>query len=354
LLNIAYIAGLLVCLAHQLPIEVLCFFILIGGVLQFFVHFIAYFFYHFSFGTVKNHMKETWVYLKPIIIKVLFCLPAMSVMEINLIVDGQFASYLPAGSISLLYYATRFMQIPLGVFAIAFSTILLPHFSRIGDYAPKRLQFYLLEAAKFIFWVMIPTTFMMIFFADKIFYTLFYSNKFTLAHVVESRAILIALVVGLLFLALNRVLLNFYYARHVTWLPGIISTVGAALNIWLDYIFVHPFQAMGLALGTTLAGIVQTILFLVFLHLYFGINLYLARFAQFAVRYLLQLLIIFSIFYVSYLILNSAIGLMPSFLSHFLLNNIGFWFWAGPLCLAAFVLIFLTRRWFKVSLYFLD
>jgi len=354
LLNIVYIIGLLVCMVYQLPVEWLCFFILLGGALQFFVHLITYFAYHFNFGTMKHYLLETWNALKPIIIKVLFCLPAMSVMEINLLVDGRFASYLPAGSRTLLYYANRFMGMPLGVVAIAFSTVLLPYFSRIGEYAPKRLQFYLLEAAKFIFWVTIPIMVMMIFFADKIFYTIFCSKKFTLAHVVESRAILIAFVIGLFFLAFNRVLLNFYYAQHVTWLPGIVSAVGATINIWLDYIFVQQFQAMGLALGTTLAGVVQTVLFVLFLHLYFGLKIYLKRFVQFSYRYLLQLLIVLGIFYCAYLSLTIIIQMMPLMLSHFLLNNIGFWLWVGPLSLCAFGILFFTRKLFGIRLYFLD
>ena len=50
----------------------------------------------------------------------------MSVVELGLFIDTSFASLLPAGSVSLIYYANRFMGIPLGVFAVAFSTILLP------------------------------------------------------------------------------------------------------------------------------------------------------------------------------------------------------------------------------------
>jgi len=354
LLNIIYIIGLLVCMAYQLPIEGLCYFILLGGALQFIVHLSAYFYYHFSFSRIKGQFNEAWSYLRPIVIKVLFCLPAMSVMEINMIVDGQFASFLPAGSITLLYYANRFMQIPLGVFALAFSTILLPHFSRIGEYAPQRLQFYLLESAKFIFWVTIPIMIMMIFFADKIFYTIFYSKKFTLAHVAESRYILIAFVAGLFFLAFNRVLLNFYYARHVTWLPGIIAGAGAALNILLDFMFIKRFQAMGLALGTTLAGVIQTVLFVLFLHLYFDLTIYFKRFLLFAFRYLTQLLVVFIIFYVIYLALNYGFSFLPATLSRFFLEKVGFWLWVGPLALGAFGLLYLTRRLFGIHLYFLD
>jgi len=36
---------------------------------------------------------------------------SMSILEINLFIDTSFASYLPEGSISLIYYANRFVGI---------------------------------------------------------------------------------------------------------------------------------------------------------------------------------------------------------------------------------------------------
>ena len=169
LLNIVFIIGLLICWFFHWPVEYFCFFILFGGLLQFMQHLIAYFKLNFSFGIVTKH---TWKSFNHILAKFSMVLLSMSVMEISLFIDTSFASYLPAGSISLIYYANRFMGIPLGVFAAAFSTILLPHFSRISTYAPKRLNFYLLESAKLVFWVTIPCTAALIFFSDKIFMTL--------------------------------------------------------------------------------------------------------------------------------------------------------------------------------------
>jgi len=42
----------------------------------------------------------------------------------NLFIDGNIGSHLPEGSISLLYYATRFMQIPLAIIAISAISII--------------------------------------------------------------------------------------------------------------------------------------------------------------------------------------------------------------------------------------
>lgn len=54
----------------------------------------------------------------------------VSVSQINLLVGTLFASFLPVGSITWLYYSDRLMNFPLGVFGVAISTVILPPLSR--------------------------------------------------------------------------------------------------------------------------------------------------------------------------------------------------------------------------------
>ena len=53
-----------------------------------------------------------------------------SVSQINLLLDTLIASFLTVGSVSWLYYSDRLVEFPLGVFAIALSTVILPSLSR--------------------------------------------------------------------------------------------------------------------------------------------------------------------------------------------------------------------------------
>ncbi len=52
------------------------------------------------------------------------------VTQLNLAVDVIIASLLPAGTVSVLYYADRVQQLPLGVIGTAVGTALLPLLSR--------------------------------------------------------------------------------------------------------------------------------------------------------------------------------------------------------------------------------
>ncbi|MFQ5586196.1 MAG: murein biosynthesis integral membrane protein MurJ, partial [Thermodesulfobacteriota bacterium] len=54
----------------------------------------------------------------------------VAVYQINIFVTQRFASALPEGSVSYLYYADRLVQLPFGVFGVALATAALPSLSR--------------------------------------------------------------------------------------------------------------------------------------------------------------------------------------------------------------------------------
>lgn len=352
LLNIIFIAGLLICKWAHLPVIYLCFFILLGGLLQFLQHLYAYFSLRLFFGAID---RQTFISFAHILGKFFWCALSMSVTEISIIVDGQFASFLPTGTVSLMSYAHKFMAIPVGVFAVAFSTILLPYFSRISAYAPKRLNFFLYESAKIVFFVMMPCTLGLIFFARDIFITIFVSDSFTIEQAHIAGGILAAFGLGLFFFALNKIILNIYYAMHETFLPGVVSALVLIINILFNFFFIWTLGAFGLALATAIAGACQTALLLYFLRKKFGFHGYLPKFFDFVKKYLVELLAVGTIFLGVYYSLSNAIRLLlPSKIAYFFLQRIGFWMWVGPLSLLCGLLLYLWRRRFGVRLYFLD
>lgn len=277
----------------------------------------------------------------------------MSAMEMGNFIDTSFASYLPKGSVSLIYYANRFVGIPLGVFATAFATILLPHFSHITSYAPRRLSFYILETIKFVAWVTVPVALMMSFFADKIFLTMF-SSKLTILQVNEAASILSAFLLGLFFASCNKILLNIYYALRNTKVPAIISALTIVSNIILNKLLIGSMQATGLALATTLSWSLQTVMFVACLHYLFDVKVYFGAFGNFCARYATQLVILGALFYGLYRSLVWMITHYMTTLAGHLLYGLPFWFWVGPLCVTFFIVTWYTRRYFGLRIYFLD
>lgn len=351
LINACIITGLLCCLFFKLSIGYLCFFIVLGGCLHTIMHLLAYLKAGFGFARIT---KETWREFGPLCLAFFTCALSMSVAELDYFVDRAFASYLPVGSMSLLFYANRFMAIPLGVFGVAFSTILMPHFSRISVYAPKRLSYYVLEAAKLVAWITIPISLAMAFFAEKIFTTLFVSAQFTSAQAQEAGLILLAFVIGLFFFALNKIILNVYYALRVTVLPLVVSVLAVSVNALFNYLLVGYLGAAGLALSTSISGIVQTTCLLVLLAKYYHFKVYIGAFASFLGLYALQVVAVTAGFLgLYYGILWALHAFLSPAVSFFLCERIGFWFWVGPLCLAAFMVLLILRKKTNLKLHFI-
>lgn len=346
--NIVLIIGLMLCLIFKLSPTVYCIFFLIGGGVQLIMHLYMYFSLGFSFGRIT---KKAWYQVMGIMWTFLVCFISMSPGEISLQIDRMFASYLPEGSISLVYYANRFMGIPLGVFAAALSTILLPHFSRISIYAPKRLSFYLLESAKLIAWVTIPIMLLMSFLAPQIFRTI--SNKMTPEQIHTGAWLLIAFLLGLFFLSLNKIILNICYAFGESWKLITVTVLISVINICLNVIFLPFFGAPGLALATSIAAITQTVLLLNLLARH-RIRVYFGAFLEFLGKFLLQLAAVSLFFFILYRAIEYLIAKLQQPLAAFFLVKIGFWFWAGPLCLLFFLVLWKVKQVYKLNLYFID
>lgn len=351
LLNSIVVAGLLVCIAQQLPVADLAWIMLIASCAHTFAHIIAYIYEGFSIALPdKVALHATRSVLK----KFIPCVISVSPMEIIALIDGQFASYLPEGSVTLITYATNLMRIPLGVFVVAFSTILLPFLSHIGSYAPKRLSFYLLESTKFIFWVTVPAALVMGFFSYKIFYTVYLSENFTIVDVAQASSLLIVALAGLFFFSLNKILVNMYYALHMTTIPAIITGIAVLSNIGLNAILMGPFGTVGLVGAMSISAALQALLLLAGLWYYGNFKFYTARFAQFLYAYCTQLLCILTLFYGLHFGCELFIQRFLEPWAPFLLYKIGYWVWVGPLCGALAIIILFTRKYFGVQLYFMQ
>lgn len=351
-LNLVYIAGLIICTYFKLSVKTFTLFIILGAILQLIIYWIQYIKLSYR---LKLPDRKTLKYFGIIILKFLPCVLTLGILEVNLFVDNFFASSLPAGSITLVNLSSRFMMIALSTFAAAFSSILLSHFSRVTAYAPKRLSFYLLESSKFIFWVTIPATLFMMFFAHDIFYTTFYQfTSMTEAQVIEA-AYLLTIFVSVLFVySINKIFLTIYYSLHHTVLPTIVAVIGAFCNVIFNYFFVSKLGTISLAIGTSLSAIIQSILFVYVLRKKFNFQLYIKQFTKFVLNFLAQLAVISLLFYLAYkFIYKIIIEFLPSY-KIFFTEQIGLWLWVGPLFLLAFLALYILRKQFKLKVYFLE
>jgi putative peptidoglycan lipid II flippase len=83
----------------------------------------------------------------------------VGIVQVNMLVDSQFASYLEEGSVTSIYIADRVMELVLGSYAVAVSTVILPLLSRQAverrlDEMKATLNF----ATRVILFITIPST----------------------------------------------------------------------------------------------------------------------------------------------------------------------------------------------------
>lgn len=197
-------------------------------------------------------------------------LPAIvgiSASQINLIINTALASFLATGAISYLYYSDRLLEFPIGIFAVAISTVILPALSKIDIEVNKDKYVKTLEwGIKLVLLLGIPSMCGIIALKEPIIRTIFMRGAFTSEHVLLSSASLLASISGLCAIMLVRVLVQGFAAIEDTKTPVRCSLIAIFSNIVFNLILVWPLDYVGLALSTALAAFVNLSLLFYFLH----------------------------------------------------------------------------------------
>jgi putative peptidoglycan lipid II flippase len=178
------------------------------------------------------------------------------VTQLNLAVDVIIASLLPAGTVSLLYYADRVQQLPLGVIGTAVGTALLPLLSRQvrGGEAEASLA-TLNRAIEYALFLTLPAAVALIICAWPVMWSLFGRGAFDAESARLSAQSLAAYAVGLPAFVLVKVLAPGFFARGDTATPVKVGIAAVALNLALNLAFMVPLRHIGPALATSLAAI---------------------------------------------------------------------------------------------------
>jgi len=180
------------------------------------------------------------------------------VTQVNMSVDVIIATLLPAGTASILYYADRLNQLPLGVIGVAVGTALLPQLSRAvavaeagGDArAPLAI---LNQAIVYALVLTLPAALALVSVGVPIVDVLFRRGAFDAASVGLTAQALAAYAVGLPAFVLVKVLAPAFFARGDTAMPVRIGLGSIGLNLALNVALMGPLQHMGPPLASSLS-----------------------------------------------------------------------------------------------------
>ncbi|MGM0607513.1 MAG: murein biosynthesis integral membrane protein MurJ [Candidatus Muiribacteriota bacterium] len=180
---------------------------------------------------------------------------AMAITQINVLVDNIFASYLPQGGISWLYYGNRLVQFPMGIFGIAIATVMTPYFA--SNKNNKNLQKGIATSFKLNSILMFPCMLGLMFFAYPIIELLFLRGEFTQSDCINVSRVLIFYSIGLWFYSGLKIVKPYFYSVKKLYVPVLSAFIALTANTFLNWILMYRMGADGLALATSLSAILN-------------------------------------------------------------------------------------------------
>jgi putative peptidoglycan lipid II flippase len=210
--------------------------------------------YMWVLGLTDPHLRRLGRLLVPSLL-------GSAVYQINMIVITVLASLLPHGSLSYLYYADRLAQFPLGVFAIAMGTALLPAMSRrVAEGDMEGLSRTFERAFRQVALVMIPSSVGLIALRRPIISLIFQRGRFDEVAAMMSAEALLCYAVGLWFVAEIRVVAPVFFALKDTSTPMKVAALSIGVNLLLSVILMGPLGHSGLALALSLSAMAQLLI----------------------------------------------------------------------------------------------
>ena len=191
---------------------------------------------------------------------------AGAAVQINLLVNMVLATGEGTGAVSWLSYAFRVMYLPIGIFGVSIATATLPEVSRHAAQAEiGSIRKTVSSALRMTLILSVPALVGLIVLASPIVGLIFERGSFLPSDTPRTAAALMFYAPGLLGYAAVRIAVPCFYALQNSVTPTLVSVFSVALNIVLNLILIRLMGFRGLALGTSIAALVNGGILLVLL-----------------------------------------------------------------------------------------
>jgi putative peptidoglycan lipid II flippase len=240
------------------PVMTLAVGVLAGGVIQFLfqIPFLRErgITFRFNFNFQNPAIKRIGLLIVPGLI-------GTGLYQMNVFIDMVFASFLPSGSVSYLFFADRLMEFPLGIFAIAIGMASLPSFSELASQGKiEELKETLSFTFRLVSFISIPAMVGLVALKTPIINLLFQRGLFDYSATEKTAFALLFYSVGLWAIAGARILAPAFYSLQDTWAPMRIALICLGANVIFRAVLIFPLMHGGLALATSLSSILNVAL----------------------------------------------------------------------------------------------
>ena len=232
--------------------------ILIAGVVQLSVQFPLLFKLGFklqgSLGLKDPKVKKVMLLALPAAL-------AAAVTQVNVLLDSIIAYAVGTHAPAALFYSERLIYLPLGIFATALGTVLLPAFSRqVAQGNPDEMKKTMAFALRNLLFIVTPAAFGLLFLSTPIIEMMHQRGEFSAQSTFYVSSALKFYSLGLIVFSLAKVFLPAFYGLQDTRTPMRLAVVAVGINLALNLLFVLTWPAeykhAGLACATVLAELV--------------------------------------------------------------------------------------------------
>lgn len=176
-----------------------------------------------------------------------------TIVELNLIIDRNFASVLGSGMVSMFNYANKVYILFVAVFAQAFATAIFPDLSSIGEKSGEKFRAMVRQALEMISLVMVPVAFFVIAKAQDIVEIVFLRGAFQQSDADITAKILCIYALAIPAVALTEILSKCFYAVSKAKEPMWAGVTALVINIAGNFLFIWLWGYIGLAISTVVS-----------------------------------------------------------------------------------------------------
>jgi putative peptidoglycan lipid II flippase len=184
-----------------------------------------------------------------------------AIYQINVYVSRVIAFSIDDSAATLLFYANRLMELPIGVFAVAVGTVVYPLIAR---HAAERnftaMAHDYRKGLRLILIVNVPAAVGLALLSEPIVRLIYQHGNFGAADAKAMSQLLMMFAIGLPFFSVTSLTIRAFYAVKDTLTPVKIAAVSFVINIGLSLLLKDRLGAMGLVVASTTAVLVQTVI----------------------------------------------------------------------------------------------
>jgi putative peptidoglycan lipid II flippase len=245
-MNVVLILGGLLAFPFQSPERatiILACSVLVGGFVQVITQLPALF-------RIPLRLRPTLSFSSPAVRKTgKLMVPAIfgaTIYQITIFVSTLFASLLGTGAVSWLFYADRLVQLPIGVFSVALSSVLLPTLSNAAK-SDNRDAFSsnLINSLRYTSFCIVPLSMGLFVFAHPIVKLLFERGEFDAVSSLQTAFAIQAMSFGIWSVSCHSLLVRAFAAQEDSSTPAYIGCFSLLVTVLLSLIFMGPPTTTG-------------------------------------------------------------------------------------------------------------